>query len=222
MKREKGNAMITKINSTTVQNKTTLQNRNQKSAQNFGMIHFDMVSFQELIKDAEVEKNVLVKELDDKLKYTTAKTSMDTKGDTIHLSFANKAAEFYTDIKQITDQGGPLDKDPQMHTLRENFYKLFEKEHPEINVLIKAKKNDAGKYEAHFITTREDQGEDSRCSNPLGIECSSKNEDFQEGVRDIIQGVEERLKIKEIKLRLKEKKDSITENFNDVAKIFFP
>lgn len=214
--------MITRINSTPVQNQTTLQNRNQKSAQNFGKIHFDMDSFRLLMKDVEVEKNVLVKELDDKLKYTTANTSTDTKGDTIHSSFANNAARFYTAIKKIIDQGGPLDKDPETHTLRDHFYKLFEKEHPEINVLIKAEKNDAGKYQVHFITTREDQGGDPRCSNPLGIECSSKSEDFQEGLIKIIQDVEDRLKIKEIKIKLEEKKDSINKGFKDTMQIFFP
>lgn len=198
--------MITRINSTQVQNKSALQNRNQKSAQNFGMIHSDVDSFKSLLRAAKAEATAIDLQCEDRIKNATLKT--DTSFKTPVIDLVENVAGIIRELDNVRS-GKPGMPDIV------NFHELFEVKHPEINVMISAEKNDDDVFKVCVKTTGK-PGKDSRCSNPYGIERESRNSSLANAMIYMTNDVNEDLKSLEMtKTQLTHNKDSVTQRLND-------
>lgn len=197
--------MITRINSTPVQNQTALQNRSQKSAQNFGMIHFDRSSFRSLLRAAGAEKSAIDLQCEDRIKNATLKTDTSFKTPVIDLTEDIAGA-----IRALCSvRNGNKDMPDIM-----NFHNLFETKHPEINVMISAEKNDDDVFQVRIKTTGK-PGKDSCCSNPYAIEKESRSSSsLVNAMIDITNDVNDDLKI------LEKNKKELIDNKGTVSKRF--
>lgn len=148
--------MITNINSTPVQNKMALNNRPQKSNQNFGKIVFPKDTYTHLQKTAKEEFIKINKDLDEKIAATTEATVVEPII-TPAINFLKNIQIFKNLIDNIKSNNGKLHgheptlkkdlgalannyffekPDGEMGSHLEKLYDFFEVQHPEIDVAI--------------------------------------------------------------------------------------